>query len=167
MSSTISSGRSRSSTSRSILDASQLKAFEAINKILTQKKDWKQLERAFRKMLHRVVGQGNTELEFNLWHNLGVIYRDRQRKYDSAAEAFRMASQLQPDNKVEHQILAELFAMIPEKLGDAIAEHQWMLRQDPYQVDSYRALFTGFTSMHARVRQGLVSRVDSELPKES
>ncbi len=35
------------------LDRRQLKAFEAINKILTQKKDWKRLERAFRKMVRR------------------------------------------------------------------------------------------------------------------
>ncbi|MBW2460786.1 MAG: hypothetical protein JRH11_04010, partial [Deltaproteobacteria bacterium] len=123
------------------LDSSQLKAFEAINKIVTQKKDWKNLERAFRKMLHRIVGKGNTELEFNLWHNLGVIYRDRQKQFESAAEAFRMASSLQPDNHQQHQILAELFAMIPNRLDDAIAEHQWLLRQDPYRVDSYRALY--------------------------
>ena len=39
------------------LDVSQLKPFEAINKLLTQMKDWKNLERAFRKMLHRVSGK--------------------------------------------------------------------------------------------------------------
>ncbi|MEM9188384.1 MAG: tetratricopeptide repeat protein [Myxococcota bacterium] len=123
------------------IDSSQLKPFEAINKILTQKKDWKQLERAFRKMLRRVIGSGNNELIFNLWHNLGVIYRDRQNQYESAASAFQEASKLRPDDRTEHQILAELYAMIPERVTDAIREHQWMLRQDPYQVDSYRALY--------------------------
>jgi len=123
------------------LDIEQLKAFEAINKLLTERKDWKQLERAFRKMLHRVVGQGRPDLEFNLWHNLGIIYRDRQKEFDNAAEAFRMASNLQPDNLTEHQILAELFAIMPERVGDAIEEHQYLLRQDPYRVDSYRALY--------------------------
>ena len=122
-------------------DSDNLKAFEAINKLLTQKKDWKQLERAFRKMLHRIVGKERTELEFNLWHNLGVIYRDRQKQFDNAAEAFRMASSLQPDNSTEHQILAELYAMVPERVQDAIGEHQWLLRQDPYKIDSYRALY--------------------------
>ncbi len=123
------------------LDRTQLKAFEAINKLLNQKKDWKQLERAYRKMLHRVVGKGETDLEFQLWHTLGVIYRDRQKKFEAAAEAFKMASSLQPENWQEHQILAELYAMIPDKVADAIAERQWMLRQDPYQVDSYQALY--------------------------
>jgi hypothetical protein len=92
-------------------------------------------------MLHRIVGKGNTELEFSLWHTLGIIYRDRQKQFESAAEAFRMASNLQPDNQMEHQILAELFSMIPNRLDDAISEHQWLLRQDPYKVDSYRALY--------------------------
>lgn len=123
------------------LDPEQLKAFEAINKLLNQTKDWKQLERAFRKMLHRIMSKGNTELEFNLWHNLGIIYRDRQRNFEAAAEAFRMASNLRPESATEHQILAELFAVMPERVGDAISEHQWLLRQDPYRVDSYRALY--------------------------
>jgi golgin subfamily B member 1 len=123
------------------LDSDQLKAFEAINKLFTQKKDWKGLERAFRKMVHRVVGKGKAELEFNLWHNLGIIYRDRLRNFESAAEAFRMASRVLPDNATEHQILAELFAAIPERIDDAIEEHQWLLRNDPFRVDSYRALY--------------------------
>jgi tetratricopeptide (TPR) repeat protein len=118
-----------------------LKAFEAINRILTQKKDWKGLERAFRKMLHRVTGKGDKTLEFNLWHNLGVIYRDRMRSFESAAEAFGMASRLQPENMQEHVILAEIYAVVPERLKDAVAEHHILLREDPYRVDSYRQLY--------------------------
>lgn len=124
------------------LDAGgQLKAFEAINKILTERRDWKQLERAFRKMLHRVAGKGDEALEFNLWHNLGVIYRDRQDNHASAAEAFAMASRLQPDNMQEHVILAELYATIPERVEDAIAEQHILLGNDAFRVDSYRSLY--------------------------
>ena len=125
------------------LDPTQLKAFEAINKLLTQKKDWKQMERAFRKMLHRLgkQEQRDTELEYNLWHNLGVIYRDRLKQLDNAIEAFKVASQLKPELMQEHQILAELYTLSPERIGDAIGEHQWLLRQDPYRVDSYQALY--------------------------
>lgn len=122
-------------------DPTQLKAFEAINKILTTAKDWRNLEREFRKMLRRIVGKGNTELEWNLWHNLGVIYRDRMQKFESAAEAFKMASNLKPEMLEEHQILAELYALVPSRIEDAIAEHQYLLKQDPYRVDSYRSLY--------------------------
>ncbi|MGB0678717.1 MAG: hypothetical protein ACPGUV_03550 [Polyangiales bacterium] len=123
------------------LDIEQLKPFEAINKILTQQKDWKGLERAFRKMLHRVLGTGKSELEFNLWHNLGLIYRDRMQNLDSAAEAFRMASQSAPDNVTEHQILAELYISMPSRLNEAITEHQWLIRNNPERVESYRCLY--------------------------
>jgi hypothetical protein len=85
--------------------------------------------------------KADVELEFNLWHNLGVIYRDRQKEFEAAATAFAEASKIQPDNATEHQILAELYAMMPERIGDAIREHQWMLRADPYRVESYRALY--------------------------
>ena len=126
------------------LDVSQLKAFEAINKILNTKKDWKQLERAFRKMVRRVktAEKPDPDLEFSLWHNLGVIYRDRLKHFESAVTAFNEAAQLKPDADQEHVILAELYTLIgPEKLQNAIAEHQWLLRRDPYRVESYQALY--------------------------
>src|SRR5207253_542254 len=43
------------------LNPNFLEAFERINKILTALKEWKQLERAYRKMLHRVAGKGNND----------------------------------------------------------------------------------------------------------
>ena len=49
------------------LNPQYLEAFERINKILTAKKDWKALERAFRKMLRRMstANVSNPDLEFN------------------------------------------------------------------------------------------------------
>ncbi|MBX3270938.1 MAG: tetratricopeptide repeat protein [Sandaracinaceae bacterium] len=125
------------------LDHSMLKAFEAINKILTQKKDWKQLERAFRKMLHRITGEGNLDLEYNLWHNLGVIYRDRLKQYDNAVAAFAtVTDRIRPDSTVDHQILAELHTLIGgDNIANAIGEHQWLIRQDPYRIESYQKLY--------------------------
>ena len=124
------------------LDASleNLKAFEAIDRILTQKKDWKNLERAYRKMLHRIAGKGRMDLEINLWHFLGEIYRTRMGQFEPAAEAFKMASKLDPDNLMRHEILAELYVSLPNRLDDAIAEYQWMIKQNPYSVESYKAL---------------------------
>ncbi len=122
-------------------DHSQLKAFEAINKILNAKKDWKGLERAYRKMLLRLKDSTDNELKFNLAHALGVIYRDRIKQPENAVDVFKIALAYQPDNATEHQILAELYSVIPGRTEDAIAEHQWLLRQDPYRIDSYQALY--------------------------
>lgn len=117
-----------------------LKAFEAIDRILTQRKDWKNLERNYRKMLHRISGKGRKDLEINLWHFLGEIYRTRMGQYEPAAEAFKMASNLDPDNNMRHEILAELFVSLPNRLDEAVQEYQWLIRKNPYHVDSYKAL---------------------------
>ena len=48
-------------------------------------------------------------MEVNLWHFLGEIYRTRMQQFEAAAEAFKMASNLEPDNAMRHEILAELY----------------------------------------------------------
>lgn len=118
-----------------------LEAFERINKILTAQKDWKQLERSFRKMIHRIAGKGKTDLEYNLWHNLGVVYRDRLADVDKSIEAFRMASRIKPDDLTQRKILAELYETA-NQLDLAVQEQQEILRRDPVQVAPYRALYT-------------------------
>ncbi|MGB5268369.1 MAG: tetratricopeptide repeat protein [Polyangiales bacterium] len=147
------------------LDSQQLKPFEAVNKLLNQRKDWKALERAYRKMLHRIINEGNTDLEHNLWHTLGIIYRDRQRNFDAAAESFQMAAGLKPDDAVEHQILAELYATMPEKTAEAIAEHQWLLTSDPNRLDSYRALYKLYFDARAYDKAWCIARTLTHFKK--
>ena len=132
------------------LNPTFLEAFERINKILTTQKDWKALERAFRKMLRRMSGAGtqNPDLEFNLWHNLGLIYRDRLHDMQSAIEAFKMATRFKPDEAVERQILAELFEAT-DQMEAAIGEHAIVLQKgDPLRVDPYRSLYKLYLKMH-------------------
>ncbi len=124
------------------LNPTFLEAFERINKILTAQKDWKQLERAFRKMLRRLSAAGtqNPDLEYNLWHNLGLIYRDRLKEMGSAIEAFKMATRYRQEEVVERQILAELYEST-DQIEAAIGEHATVLQQDPLRVDPYRSLY--------------------------
>ncbi|MBX3191757.1 MAG: tetratricopeptide repeat protein [Labilithrix sp.] len=136
------------------LNPGYLEAFERINKILTAQKDWKALERAFRKMLRRLStagagagGAGNPDLEFNLWHNLGLIYRDRLNDINSAIEAFKMATRYKADEPVERQILAELYEQT-DQLEAAIGEHAQVLQKDPLRVDPYRSLYKLALKMH-------------------
>jgi tetratricopeptide (TPR) repeat protein len=131
------------------LNPQYLEAFERINKLLTTKKDWKALERAFRKMLRRMstANVSNPDLEFNLWHNLGLIYRDRLRDTTSAIEAFKMATRFKPDEAVERQILAELYEAT-EQIEAAVGEHALVLQKDPLRVDPYRSLYKLYLRMH-------------------
>jgi tetratricopeptide (TPR) repeat protein len=122
------------------LNPSLLEAFERINKVLTQEKNWKQLERNYRKMLHRIAGKGNVDLEFTLWHQLGLIYRDRIGEANSALEAFKMASSVKPEDTMERQILSELYEA-SERFDDAIKEQRYILETDPLRIDPYRALY--------------------------
>jgi tetratricopeptide (TPR) repeat protein len=131
------------------LNPQYLEAFERINKILTGKKDWKALERAFRKMLRRMstANVSNPDLEFNLWHNLGLIYRDRLKDTSSAIEAFKMATRFKPDEAVERQILAELYEST-DQTEAAVGEHALVLQKEPLRVDPYRSLYKLYLKMH-------------------
>jgi golgin subfamily B member 1 len=122
------------------LNPSYLESFERINKILTQQKNWKQLERAYRKMLHRIAGKGNADLEYTLWHQLGLIYRDRLQQTEPAVEAFKMASTVKAGEITVHQILAELYE-VSERWDEAIGEQRVILDADPLKIDAYRALY--------------------------
>jgi tetratricopeptide (TPR) repeat protein len=131
------------------LNPQYLEAFERINKILTAKKDWKALERAFRKMLRRMSAGNvsNPDLEFALWHNLGLIYRDRLRDTASGIEAFKMATRVKPDEAVERQILAELYEAT-DQIEAAIGEHSLVLQNEPLRVEPYRSLYKLYLRMH-------------------
>jgi tetratricopeptide (TPR) repeat protein len=118
-----------------------LKAFEALDRISTQKKDWKNLERNYRKMIKRLPQEGQNELKVMLWHNLGEIYRTRLKNYKNATAAFEVAASLDPDNMQRHEILAELYMMTgPENAPKAVQEHQVLIRSSPFKIESYKAL---------------------------
>ena len=118
-----------------------LKAFEAIDRLCTQKKDWKLLERNYRKMLKRLPSEGQDELKVMLWHNLGEIYRTRLSDFKSAATAFEVAASLDKKNLQRHEILAELYTLLgPEFAAKAVSEHQILIKEQPNKHDSYKAL---------------------------
>ncbi len=122
--------------------------------MLTQQKNWKQLERAYRKMLHRIAGKGNADLEHTLWHQLGLIYRDRLQQTDSAIEAFKMAATSKPDTVVVRQILAELYE-VGERWDEAIAEQRVILEAEPLKIGRLPCALP-LVPAEASVRRGLV-----------
>jgi tetratricopeptide (TPR) repeat protein len=122
------------------LNPDYLEAFERINKILTNQKNWKQLERSYRKMIHRIAGKGKNELENTLWHALGLVYRDRLMAVDEAIEAFKMAATTRPNAVIEHQILAELYEN-NERFDEAIKEQRLLMATDAMAIEPYQALY--------------------------
>jgi tetratricopeptide (TPR) repeat protein len=135
-----------------LLDEQQLpralKSFEAIDKVLTTKRDWKAQERAYREMINRLPKDGDTrfyKLQITLIDGLAEIYRSRLKQYDEATAAFEIAQQMDPDNKLHHsdraEILAELYVMAGVDHADkAIEQHARILRREPFNYDAYKAL---------------------------
>lgn len=127
-----------------------LKAFEAIDRVLTAKKDWKAQERAYRDMIKRLPRQENPtfhKIRVGLLDGLGEIYRTRLKHYQSATEVFQLAQQLDPKNELRAdgtdraEILAELYLVAgPEYSERAVEQHMRMLKQNPFKYDSYKAL---------------------------
>ena len=62
--------------------------------MVTPTKDWKTLERNYRKMLKRLPSSGMDGLQLKLWDDLGEIYRSRLNDFKSAAAAFEIAAKL-------------------------------------------------------------------------
>ena len=123
------------------LNPEYLESFKRIDKIYTSLKDWAKLERSYRKMIFRVAGKGQADLEYNLWHALGIIYRDRLSDSTKAAEAFQAALGVKPEAKEDRQILAEL-AEQTGQLSEAMDQYRKIIEGDSMNVDAYRGIYT-------------------------
>lgn len=121
-------------------DPAGLDAFRSVDALITKSRDFRRLERTYRKMILRARPLGDTALEFQLWHGLGLIYRDRLNDPEAAVEAFRMATQLRPDDVQERRIVVELYESV-ERSDLAIAELTAAIERDPLTVDHHRALY--------------------------
>ena len=129
------------------LNPDNFEPFVRIEKILTAEKSWKNLERAYRKMLFRVKDRGKNEVEYSLAHGLGLIYRDRLKDPVQAIEAFKLAMAKKPDEIVERQILAELYEAT-EQTELAVEQQTEMLKRDATRVEPYRALYRLYHASH-------------------
>ena len=117
------------------------KAFEAIDKLLSDAHDWKNLARAVRRHLKRLGDDAAPERALELWTRLGDLYLDHLGNSELAIEAFEIAAQLDPDNHTRHEQLADLYLEAGEaRRGDAIAELQQLLTFAPDRVEVYKAL---------------------------
>ncbi len=113
-------------------DPEDLKAFERIDKIMTAKKDWKNQERNYRKMIKRLGADPPPDKKATviaLWHALGEIYRSRLKDYKAAIAAFEVCVQMDPEATARHQILAELYQLSgPETYEQAIKAYRQLIK---------------------------------------
>ncbi len=130
------------------LNPEYIDAFQRIDKLLTQANDFAKLERSYRKMIFRVAGKGNAQLEYSLWHALGLIYRDKIRDFTKATEAFSAALGVKPDAVEERVILAELAAHVGDA-SKALEQYRSLLERDAMNTDAYRSIYTIYLQQQA------------------
>ena len=122
------------------LNPNYLEAFERINKMLTQQKNWKQLERALPQdaASHRGQGQRGPRA-----HALAPArpHLSRPPAADGLGHrGLQDGATSKPDTVVVRQILAELYE-VGERWDEAIAEQRVILEAEPLKIDPYRALY--------------------------
>ncbi len=127
-------------------DPTFLKAFQAIDTLLTKGKNWRALERAYRKMIKRLPADDTSPLKQLLWHNLAEIYRSRVGNYSSAAKALEVALSLDPSNFQRQLMVTELYGVLTQedsaKYTDSlIRSHNTLIRLKPAHYPSYHQLY--------------------------
>lgn len=125
------------------------KAFDAIDRLLGDKGDWKRLARAYRRMLKRMGEEVPVERLLRMWTRLGDICLDHLGDNEAAIAAYEVASSLEPDDMGRHEQLANLYLEAGEsRRADAIDELQVLIRDNPDRVELYRALSTLYQDEH-------------------
>lgn len=124
-------------------DASYLKAFEDLVRMLTDNRDWNGLEKSYRKMLLRVKGQNLVQLELALWRQLGLVFRDRLGNNKNALEAFQAALARSPEDEELHRIVVELNLILGD-LDGAIEQARKRVQHAPFEPSTYQTLYDLF-----------------------
>lgn len=125
------------------------KAFDAIENLLAERGDWKNLARAYRRQLKRMGEDAPTEVLLRLWTKLGDTYLDHLGDSEAATEAYQVAVELAPDDVERHEQLADLYLEAGEpRRHEAIAELQFLLGHAPDRVELYKALALLYRAEH-------------------
>lgn len=135
-------------------DPSQIKAFDGLEMLLRERRDWKGLERALRGLLKRLVDQEKRDdaLLFGAWFKLGEVYGSRLNQLEDATAAMEQARAMHPQSLETHRALIDLYSR-QQRYDDAIklcrSALELVVQEGPrVRGEFYRALFTFY--LHKR-----------------
>jgi tetratricopeptide (TPR) repeat protein len=144
------------------IDKKRLDLFEELVRTLTEEKNWERLERSYRKMLARVKDDDEPQLQFLLWHQLGLIYRDRLGDASRAYDALDAAARLRPEDGEVRKIVIELL-VVTDNLDNAVVRVQREIERDPHDPQLYAELYELFLRQHSFDKAWCVVNVLSRL----
>jgi tetratricopeptide (TPR) repeat protein len=131
-----------------------VRAFDAIERILTESRSWKELARAYRRQLKRLPAEAPTELKLRLWDALAAVAIKHLKNRESAVLALEVAASLDRDNFARQEQLAQMYHEAgPQAVNKTIAQHQMLVSKKPDRIASYQALAPLFyqTGAHDRM----------------
>lgn len=121
-------------------DPEDEESLAALERIHTAARDWGSLERTWLRLLERLSGPGTEARREALLVKLGELARGPQGDPAKAADYYAGALELAPENLARRDLLARLYAAVPDRWRDAVREHQRLLRSDPKRIDSYHGM---------------------------
>ncbi len=121
-------------------DPTMLKAFAAIDELITRSADHERQDRYYRKMLVRAREHGlGDDLIVKLANGLGEINRSRLRNYEAARQAYSIVLRLRPEQEGLRAIMVELDHLSGDYEAAARGAYE-LIRRDPTQPEGYHQL---------------------------
>ena len=117
------------------LDPMCIAAFQRIEQILYQERDWGALEQNYHRMIKRLPKE-QVKARLVLWRSLGDLYRKVMRNEDGARLAYEVVLKLEPEDRAVALELAALYGSKRETAAKALELYHRLLPQadDPGAV---------------------------------
>ena len=120
------------------LDPTYVRSFEAIERLLTEKRMWRELEVNYRAMIQRTPKE-QVKIRTVLWKNLAELYNKVLKDMENAIMAYGVLLKTEPDNLVYAETLAELLAKAGKE-DEAIAQYNLVLPRSEAPAPHLQAL---------------------------
>lgn len=130
------------------IDRTRLDVFEEVVRVLTEDKSWDRLELSYRRMIARVQEDDVPQLQFLLFHQVGLIYRDRLGDAARAFDALDVAAQLRPDHVEVRRSVTELL-VVTDNLDNAVLRIRGQIDREPHDPLLYEELYELFLRQHS------------------
>lgn len=129
------------------LDRKRLDVFEELVRTLGDAKDWTRLEIAYQRMIARTDAEEDPNLAFALYHQLGLLYRDRIEDAEAAFNALDAAARIRPEDGEVRRAVNEIL-VVTDNLDNAVARTREALEQNPHDPEIYAELYDLFLRQH-------------------
>lgn len=132
----------------------KLKAFEAVDRLLTRQGAWEELAHNYERMIARLGSDSRQhELLFMLNKNLGEIYRSRMKQFEPAIAAFETALRHRPNDAVTQEMICQLLELnsdhSPVYLEKAVRQFHRLLTLTPENYATYESLANLYMKLDA------------------